>query len=314
MKVVSRVRRTVVASVLLTAALACWSLLLGESAARLDPERIGAAAGTKASVTPGGVVRIGWARTDVAVHVDGVAMKPFAGLGSWAAFTGARRGAVVMGDTVVFQDEVGPAMDAAFAGGLEVTALHNHFFFDDPPVSFMHIGGHGEPEALAAAVKGMWDAIRRVRAERSTPIARTPGATPAPGAIDGGRVEQIVGHKAQAQDGVVKVTIGREGRIHGLPVGEAMGLSTWAAFSGSNELAVMDGDFIMTAPEVQPVLHALRRARIEVVALHGHMVGEDPAFYFVHYWGKGPVEALARGFRAALEAQAVGAKARPSGS
>jgi hypothetical protein len=96
------------------------------------------------------VVRIGWARTDVAVRVDGMPLRPFAGLGSWAAFTPAAHGAMVMGDTVVFQDEVSPALDAAFAGGLEVTALHNHFFYDEPKVYFMHLGGRGEPEKLAA--------------------------------------------------------------------------------------------------------------------------------------------------------------------
>src|SRR5215831_18816409 len=101
---------------------------------RLDADRIGQAAGTKATTTPDGIVRISWARTDVAVRVDGMALKPFAGLGSWAAFTATEHGAMVMGDTVVFQDEVTPAMDAAFAGGLEVTALHNHFFYDEPKV------------------------------------------------------------------------------------------------------------------------------------------------------------------------------------
>src|SRR4051794_19020129 len=101
---------------------------------RLDADRIGAAAGTKAMTTPDGVVRIAWARTDVPVKVDGVPLRPFAGLGSWAAFARAPHGAMVMGDTVVFQDEVTPAMDAAFAAGLDVTGLHNHFFYDEPKV------------------------------------------------------------------------------------------------------------------------------------------------------------------------------------
>src|SRR6516225_6578713 len=114
----------------------------------LDANAIAAASGAKTTVTPDGVVRIGWARDDVKVHVDNVPLKPFAGLGSWAAFTKAPHGAMAMGDTVVFQDEVTPAIDAAFAHGLEVTGLHNHFFYDEPKVYFMHIGGRGEPEAL----------------------------------------------------------------------------------------------------------------------------------------------------------------------
>jgi hypothetical protein len=275
---------------------------------RLDPERIGAAAGTKATVSSDGVVRIGWGRNDVAVQVDGMPLKPFAGLGSWAAFTPMPHGAMVMGDTVVFQDEVTPAIDAAFAHGLEVTALHNHFFYDEPKVYFMHIGGMGEPEKLAAAVKAVWDAIKKVRAELPQPASRFAGGVPKEGKIDATPLERILGHKGQAQDGVVKMTIGREGKMHGVKVGGSMGLTTWAAFSGSDELAAVDGDFIMAAGEVQPVLRSLRKAGIHIVALHNHMIGEQPAFFFVHFWGKGPAEELARGLKAALDAQAVAAK------
>ena len=141
----------------------------GSSEERLDPDRIGAASGARATATPDGVVRIAWPRKDVPVKVDGVPLRPFAGLGSWAAFTKAPHGAMVMGDTVVFQDEVDPAMDAAFAHGLEVTALHNHFFHDEPKVYFMHVGGTGEPDKLAAGVKAVWDAIKKVRAAAPQP-------------------------------------------------------------------------------------------------------------------------------------------------
>src|SRR5947209_4214676 len=129
-----------------------WLVFAQDNAHRLDADRIAAAAGTKAT-TKDGVVRIAWARDDVAVKVDGMPLQPFAGLGSWAAFTPAPHGAMVMGDTVVFQDEVTPAMDAAFANGLEVTGLHNHFFYDEPKAYFMHIGGQGDPEKLARGVK-----------------------------------------------------------------------------------------------------------------------------------------------------------------
>jgi hypothetical protein len=270
---------------------------------RLDADRIGTAAGAKATTTKDGVVRIGWPRTDVAVQVDGMPLKPFAGLGSWAAFTPAPHGAMVMGDTVVFEDEVSPALDAAFAGGLEVTALHNHFFHDEPKVYFMHIGGHGEPEKLAAAVKGVWDAIKKVRSASPQPARRFDGDVPKAGTVTADPVEQALGHKGESQQGVVKVTIPREGTMHGVKVGGSMGLTTWAAFSGSDDLAAVDGDFIMTAEEVQPVLHALRKTGIHVVALHNHMAGEQPAFYFTHFWGKGKPEDLARGLKAALDAQ-----------
>jgi hypothetical protein len=291
-------------------ALGVWSLIPRPAESRdaekkpaaPDADRIGAAAGTKATAKDG-VVRIAWARDDVAVKVDGMPLKPFAGLGSWAAFTPSPHGAMVMGDTVVFQDEVTPAMDAAFAGGLEVTGLHNHFFFDEPKVYFMHIGGTGEPEKLAAAVKGVWDAIRKVRSAHSEPATHFPGGAPKAGTIDAAAIEKALGQKSDTQAGVVKVTIGREGMMHGVKVGGPMGLTTWAAFSGSDESAAVDGDFIMTANEVQPVLRALRKNGIHIVALHNHMVGEQPAFYFTHFWGKGSTQELAKGFKAALDAQ-----------
>jgi hypothetical protein len=274
----------------------------------LDEEKIAEASGAKATVTKDRVVRIGWPRTDVKVKVDGMALHPFAGLGSWAAFSPTKHGAMVMGDTVVFQDEVSPAMDAAFENGLEVTALHNHFFFDEPKVYFMHVGGSGDPLKMAKGIKAVWDAIKKVRKESPTPATHFAGGVPKAGKIDAALIEKALGHKPESQAGVVKVTIGRQGKMHGVAVGGSMGLTTWAAFSGSDELAAADGDFIMTAAEVQPVLRALRKAGIHVVALHNHMTGEEPSFYFTHFWGKGKVEDLARGLKSALEAQATAGK------
>jgi Domain of Unknown Function (DUF1259) len=270
----------------------------------LDADAIGKAAGTKPTTAPDGVVRIAWPRTDVKVSVDGMPFKPFAGLGSWAAFKGSEHGAMVMGDTVVFEDEVTAAMDAAFANDLEVTGLHNHFFYDKPKVFFMHIGGHGEPEKLAASVKKVWDAIKEVRMNQPQPASQFSGDVPKEGTISADSIEKIVGEKSQSQDGIVKVTIGREGEMHGVKVSGSMGLATWAAFSGSDELAAMDGDFIMTGDEVQTVLHALRKADLHVVALHNHMIGEEPSFFFVHFWGKGSTDELAKGLKSALTAQA----------
>jgi hypothetical protein len=296
--------------------LALGSLFTGPVASappedRLDPGRIASASGARPTVAPDGVVRIAWPRTDVPVSVDGVSMKPFAGLGSWAAFAKAPHGAMVMGDTVVFQDEVDPAMDAAFAHGLEVTGLHNHFFHDEPKVYFMHVGGKGEPESLASGIKAVWDAIKKVRSANPRPQAGFDGNGPEADEVPAAMVEEVVGHKPQVQDGIVKVTIGREGTMHGVKVGGSMGLTTWAAFGGGNAHAALDGDFIMAADEVQPVLRALRKAEIHVVALHNHMVGETPAYYFVHFWGKGPARDLAMGLRSALDAQR--AAARPTG-
>ncbi|MDI1475916.1 DUF1259 domain-containing protein [Polyangium sp. y55x31] len=273
--------------------------------APLDAAAIGKAAGAEPSVTPDGVVRLSWPRKETPVSVDGMALKPVAGLSSWAAFTAAHGGAMMMGDTVVFEDEVTPAMDAAFASGLEITALHNHFFFDRPKVYFMHIGGMGDPVRLAEGVKAVWGAIRDVRRAKPEPATSFPGEVPAAGSIDAAAIERIVGQKVTVQDGVAKVTIGRDWTMHGVRVGGSMGLTTWAAFSGSDALAAIDGDFMMTAEEMQPVLRAMRRAGFHVVAIHNHMVGEQPSSYFTHFWAKGPVAELARGFRTVLDAQAA---------
>lgn len=277
----------------------------GSSSTHLDREAIGRAAGSDATTTPEGVVRLSWPRDEIAVTVDGTALRPAAGLTSWAAFAPAPSGALLMGDTVVFEDEVDAAMDAAFAHDLEVTALHNHFFFDQPKVYFMHVGGEGEPARLAAGVKAVWDAIRAVRREAPAPAAGFGGGAPTRGAFDVPAIERIVGHPTTVQDGIVKVTIGREGSMHGVRVGASMGLTTWIAFSGGDRLAAAGGDVILSTGEVQPVLRALRGAGFHVVALHNHMIGGAPAYYFVHFWGKGAASDLARGFRAVLDAQAA---------
>jgi hypothetical protein len=296
------------AGVLTALAIGAGVTLWAGGAQHLDADKIGQAAGSKATTTKDGVVRLAWARTDVKVNVDGMAFPPGAGLGTWAAFTLAKHGAMVMGDTVVFQDEVTPAMDAAFANGLEVTALHNHFFFDEPKVYFMHIGGMGEPDKLAIGVKAVWDAVKKVRTDHPEPATRFSGNVPRAGTITADTIDKILGHRSESQKGVVKVTIGRDGTMHGVKLGGSMGLTTWAAFTGADELAAVDGDFIMAAAEVQPVLKGLRKANIHIVALHNHMVGEQPAYVFTHFWGKGPVAELAQGVKSALDAQAEAGK------
>jgi hypothetical protein len=278
---------------------------------QLEAEAIGQGLDAEVTTTDDGVVRATWPRTEVGVTVDGMQFPPPAGLTTWAAFMSTDDGAMVMGDTVVFQDEVSPAMDAAFAQGLEVSALHNHFFYDEPKVYFMHIGGHGDPATLARGVKAVWDAVRAVRRDHAVPSETFPGGTPTPGGtLDAEAIGRIVGENASAHGGIVKIELGRDASMHGSAFGKSMGLTTWAAFTGTDALATMDGDFAMTANEVQPVLRALRSAGIHVVALHNHMVGETPAYYFTHFWGKGPTSELAAGFKAALDAQRGAGKTR----
>lgn len=270
----------------------------------VDGDAIAEIIGVDGKTTDQGVVRVTWSRSEVSVNIDGVQFPPSAGLTSWAGFAPTQKGAMLMGDTVVFQDEVSPAIDAAFAHGLEITALHNHFFYDEPKVYFMHIGGHGDPEELARGVRAVWDAIREVRSAHPEPQKAFGGEVPASeGELDPEEIANIVGKEpARKKAGVLKVAFPRKGTAHGIQFGGSMGLASWAAFTGSSERATIDGDFAMTAAEVQPVLHALRDANIHVVALHNHMLAEQPAYYFTHFWGKGPAADLAQGFRAAVDA------------
>ena len=273
------------------------------AAQELDADTISRIMGVTASRTADGVIRVGWQRMDVEFQVDGLAFRPAMGLGTWAAFQATPRGARVMGDTVVFEDEVNPALDAAFTSGIEITAIHNHFFFDKPKAYFMHIGGNGSPEALAAGVRSIWDAVKGVRAKNPTPAEFFPGETPRYGELDTAQLAEIIGASGKLRDGVFKISIGRSATMAGSPFGASMGLTTWMAFTGSDELAAVAGDFAMSAQEVQPVLKALRTAGINIVALHNHMLGESPAIFFTHFWGKGPASELARGLRRALDAR-----------
>jgi uncharacterized protein DUF1259 len=255
--------------------------------------------------TKDGVVKIMAPRTDLSVVVDGVRMAPFEGLTSWAAFQTAGRETMVMGDITLAEDEVGAAMSAALDGGLAVTALHEHFAFDHPRILFMHLDGMGTTERLATGVAKVLEAVRVVRARAATPADSFGGpAIPLPSTIDAAPLERILAAEAQTKDGMAKFVFAQTTVMHGVPLGADMGVNTWAAFAGSPDAAVVDGDFAMRESELQGVLKALRGAGMQVVAIHGHMVGEQPRIMFLHYWGKGRAENLARAVKTALATQA----------
>ena len=248
------------------------------------------------------VFRIAVPRTDLSVTSGGVRLTPPMGLTSWAAFQAAPGGAMVMGDLVLLEDQVAPVMDAGLESGLEVTALHNHFLGDSPRIMFMHISGMGETEKLSAAVG---TTFRRIQETRNQPSVR-PAADidPARTTLDPKKVETTLGMTGDFKDGVLRFVVAKPARMHGTPISAAMGVNTWAAFAGSDAQAVVDGDFAMLESELQGVLKALRRAGIEVVAIHNHMTGEEPRILFLHFWGIGPTAALAKGLRSAMDTQA----------
>lgn len=272
-------------------------------AAELNTARIDEITGLKGVMNEAeGVYKVSQPRDDVKVSVDGWPMPPFMGLTSWAAFTaGKKEAAMVMGDLVLFQDEVNPVMSAAFEAGLSVTALHNHFFFDDPKVYFMHIAGEGEVEKLAAGVKAALAKAREIRAAKKEPGKSFGPPPPAANSISAAPLEEALGVKGQAKDGMFKVVIGRKAKMPcGCEVGKEMGVNTWAAFAGTDDNAVVDGDFAVTEDELQPALKSLRAAGINIVAIHSHMTHEEPRIIFFHYWGRGPAKQLAEAVKTAM--------------
>ena len=282
----------------------CWALFFSTFAVLQAQEMPAEYQGVLKSLGKQGdfkadVLKINIPRNDLKITVDGVATPTPFGFGGWLAMTKGDHGDVIMGDLVLLEEEVNPVMSALLDNGLEVTALHNHFFFDDPRMFYMHVMGHGTPAELAKKAKPGLDLIGHVSTTRS----RTPGvATLQPGTIDTAKIAKIAGHTGEQTGQVYKITVGRDDlkiQEMGATINARMGLNTWAAFYGSDSNAEIAGDVAMTAGEVTPVLKALRSNGLNVVAIHNHMTGQ-PTIYFLHYWGTGPAERLATGFKAAL--------------
>jgi hypothetical protein len=267
----------------------------------LDVAQIETLTGAKGKADPGepGVFKVSVPRSDLAVTAAGVRLTPPMGLTSWAAFKKVGDHVAVMGDTVMLEDQVNPVMSVALENGLEVTALHNHFFWDSPKVMFMHIGGMGDAQTLAGAVGKVFAKIKETSGGKG--VVPEAAIDPARTTLDSTKLDAVLGLKGQLADGVYKVVVGRTTSMGGHDMAAAMGVNTWAAFAGADDRAVVDGDFAMLEGELQAVLKALRQSGINIVAIHQHMSGETPRILFLHYWGVGRAEDLAKGLRAALD-------------
>jgi hypothetical protein len=281
---------------------ACVSLATDLNTARIDE-----VTGLKGKMNEKeGVYKITFPRDDVKIAVDGWTMPPFMGLGTGAAFTETKNGAMVMGDTVLFEDEVNPVMSVALGNGLSVTALHNHFFFDHPNVYFMHIEGDGTVEQLAGAVRKVYDKIKEIRAANpqlkdsfdATPLSEKSSISAEP-------LNKLFGMSGEANNGMLKFSIGHPATMHGVKIGNAMGVNTWMAFAGSDDNAVVDGDFAVTEDQLQSALKAMCVGGINIVAIHSHMTHEQPRILFFHYWGQGPAKKLAEVIQGALLASGL---------
>ncbi len=249
-----------------------------------------------------GVLKVNVPRSDLHVVISGVPTPTPFGFGGWVALTKGDEGNdVMMGDLVLLQEEVNPVMSALLENGLEVTALHNHFFWEEPRIFFMHIHGQGKVLDLAKRVKPALDLIPRAPA--AAPSA-TPSAAPAGPAFNLVALDNIIGSKGEALGSVYKFTLGRDDlnlKEHGAAINARMGLNSWAAFAGNEDDAQVAGDIAMPATEVNSVLKALRSHGLNVVAIHHHMLDTQPNVIFLHYWGRGPAAKLAVGFRSALD-------------
>jgi len=247
-----------------------------------------------------GVLKVNIPRADLTVKIgQRSAPTPF-GFGGWVALTPGQGMQVMMGDLVLTEDEVNPVMSALLDNGLEVTALHNHFFWEQPRIFYMHVHGMGTAADLAAKLKPAVAVIDAAVARAGTPAAAAPPAV----GVTGAAVAKIIGHEGEQTGPVYKITIGRPDmdlREHGAKINARMGLNTWAAFAGSDADAMVAGDVAMRESEVQPVLKALRSHGINVVAIHHHMTGVAPAVIFLHYFGTGSAATLAQGVRAAVD-------------
>jgi Domain of Unknown Function (DUF1259) len=296
-----RALRTLALILTLDSAPAALALPPGPS---LDTGQIETLTGAKGSLNASeGVFKVSVPRSDLAVQAAGVRLTPPMGLTSWAAFKMDGKGTVVMGDMVLLEDQVNPVMSTALDNGLEVTALHNHFFWESPRVMFMHIGGMGDEATLAAAVGKVFAKIKETAGGKGGgPRA---DIDPARTALDTKAIDAALGWSGELKDGVYKVVMGRETAMHGDTMGSTMGVNTWAAFAGTDDSSVVDGDFAMLETEMQGVLKALRGANIDVVAIHQHMTGESPRVMFLHYWGVGRAADMAKGLRAALNRTAT---------
>ena len=277
-------------------------VLVGNASAALDTTKIDNLTGLKGKMNEKeGVYKVTFPRSDTKVAVGGWTIPPFMGLGTWAAFIETRNGAMVMGDTVLFEDEVNPVISVALDNGLSVTALHNHFFFDHPKVYFMHIEGEGTLEQLANAVRKVYDKAKEVHAANPQPRESFGGTgLPEKNSISAEPLNKIFGMSGETNNGMVKFTIGHPATMDGIKIGNAMGVNTWMAFAGSDDNAVVDGDFAVSEDELQSALKAIRAGGINIVAIHSHMTHENPRILFFHYWGRGPAKELAEAIQGAL--------------
>jgi hypothetical protein len=255
------------------------------------------ALGRTGKVQPDGALKFAMPRKDLKVTVAGTTIKPGLALGSWCAFSSSGESAMVMGDLVLVEDEVAPVMAKLQAGGIEISALHNHVLHESPRVMYMHIAGHGNAAKLA---QGIHDAL----ALTGTPPESPATATSQKIDLDTDKIDQALGRKGKDNGGIYQFAVARAESIrdHGVEIPASMGISTAINFQPTGDgKAAITGDFVLLGSEVNPVISALRQSGIQVTALHSHMLSEEPRLFFMHFWANDDAVKLAQGLKAALD-------------
>ncbi len=242
-------------------------------------------------------------RNDLKITVKGKAVPISFGFGGWVSVKKTLDGksAVLMSDTVLLEEEVNPLISAAHANGLEISAIHNHFFYEQPRIFYMHLHGMGDAASLAKSYAAAIKSTKLFPANQ--PQTKAPTRT-AKEIFDLPALDKITGYTGAVNGASYKYTVGRDDltvMAMGAEMTANIGLNSWAAFAGERGAAHIAGDIAMLEPEVNAVIKALRRNNLEVVALHNHMLGDEPRIIFLHYYGRGAADKLAQGFRAALD-------------
>ena len=272
------------------------------NAAEIDWTKVDAALGKTAAVS-GEVHRYGLPRSDLQVALDGVAIKPALALGGWVSFAPVHGEAMVMGDLVLLETEITPVMTKLLDGGLDITAIHNHILRASPATFYMHVGGHGDPEKMAAVIRSALSASKTP----FDPPSTTAGPAPAVD-LDTAKLDQIMGVKGTASGGVYQFGVPRRdpSTESGMQVNTPLGGANAINFQPTgNGKAAITGDFLVTGDEVNPLIRALRAGDIEVTAIHSHMLDEQPRMFFIHFWANDDAQKLARNVRTALETTAI---------
>jgi hypothetical protein len=272
------------------------------NAAEIDWKNVDAALGKTAAVS-GEVHRYGLPRSDLHVALDGVAIKPALALGGWVSFAPVHGEAMVMGDLVLLETEITPVMTKLLDGGLDITAIHNHILRASPATFYMHVGGHGDPEKMAAVIRSALSASKTP----FDPPSTTAGPAPAVD-LDTAKLDQIMGVKGTASGGVYQFGVPRRdpSTESGMQVNTPLGGANAINFQPTgNGKAAITGDFLVTGNEVNPLIRALRAGDIEVTAIHSHMLDEQPRMFFIHFWANDDAQKLARNVRTALETTAI---------